>query len=68
MTELEFVPEGKPHALSVSVGGAAFRFKTTFADLYRRADKRLYEAKRNGRNQLEFDLSLYERPPAALAS
>ena len=68
VTELKFAPDGKQYDLSVSVGGAAFRFRTSFADLYGKADKRLYDAKRNGRNQVEFDLSLHERPQAAIAS
>jgi diguanylate cyclase len=39
--------------LSVSVGGVTFDRETSFSELYRRADQRLYEAKRNGRNRVE---------------
>jgi diguanylate cyclase len=39
--------------LSVSVGGVTFDRETSFSELYRHADQRLYEAKRNGRNRVE---------------
>ncbi len=38
--------------LSVSIGGAVFSDTATFSDLYRLADRQLYEAKRAGRNQV----------------
>lgn len=39
--------------LSVSVGGVTFNRERSFSELYRHADQRLYEAKRNGRNRVE---------------
>ena len=39
--------------VSVSVGGVTFDRDTSFSELYRHADQRLYEAKRNGRNRVE---------------
>ncbi|MFI0843398.1 GGDEF domain-containing protein [Mesorhizobium sp. IMUNJ 23232] len=49
----EFVPDGQRCALSVSVGGAIFERDSSFAQLYKYADQRLYNAKRNGRNRVE---------------
>lgn len=54
-----FAPEGQPHRLSISVGGATFDRRATFADLYRHADQRLYAAKNAGRNRV--DIQPYER-------
>ncbi len=68
VSELAYSPQGELHPLSVSVGCAAFRFKTTFTDLFRHADKQLYDAKHDGRNRIAIDLSLYDRPLMALAS
>ena len=45
-----FAPEGQRRDLSVSIGGAVFTGKTTFTDLFRIADQRLYGAKHAGRN------------------
>ena len=45
-----FAPEGEVHPLSVSIGGAAFNETTSFAELFRIADQRLYSAKHAGRN------------------
>lgn len=56
VTEAEFVPAGARHALSISVGGVAFDQFVPFSDLYRSADERLYAAKNNGRNRVEFSL------------
>jgi diguanylate cyclase len=50
--EVEFQPDGKACALSVSIGGAAFCKTSSFSILYRVADQRLYAAKRAGRNQV----------------
>jgi diguanylate cyclase len=47
-----FAPSGAPHQLSVSVGGAAFRRRLPFGDLFRLADQQLYAAKRAGRNRV----------------
>ena len=48
-----FEPNGHVHGLSVSVGGATFASSTSFTQLYKSADRRLYDAKRNGRNRVE---------------
>jgi diguanylate cyclase (GGDEF)-like protein len=52
--------------LSVSIGGATFAGDIGFAELFRVADQRLYEAKRQGRNLLLMDDS-GELPSAASA-
>lgn len=46
----EFIPDGTPHDLSVSIGGAVFDQRLAHAELFRRADQQLYAAKRKGRN------------------
>jgi len=46
-----FSPDGQRHLLSVSIGGAFFAGERGFAELFRIADQRLYEAKRAGRNR-----------------
>ncbi|MBJ3786873.1 GGDEF domain-containing protein [Devosia sediminis] len=46
----EFSPHGEPRPLSVSIGGAAFSETTSFTQLFRIADQRLYGAKHAGRN------------------
>jgi diguanylate cyclase len=46
----DFRPHGEPRPLSVSIGGAAFSEATSFAQLFRIADQRLYGAKHAGRN------------------
>lgn len=45
-----FEPDGQNRPLSVSIGGAAFASPTSFTELFRIADQRLYGAKRAGRN------------------
>jgi len=50
-----FAPDGKVHPLSVSIGGAAFAAATTFTELFRIADQRLYGAKQAGRNAVVLD-------------
>tara|TARA_B100000614_G_scaffold261441_1_gene291048 strand:+ start:9265 stop:10074 length:810 start_codon:yes stop_codon:yes gene_type:complete len=50
----DFSPGGARHELSVSVGGVAYDSQVPFSDLYRKADERLYAAKHNGRNRVEF--------------
>ena len=45
-----FTPQGEQRHLSVSIGGAAFSGPSTFAELFRIADQRLYSAKNAGRN------------------
>lgn len=46
---------GADVSLSISAGAAICDSKTNLSDLMRRADRCLYEAKRNGRNQVIFN-------------
>lgn len=46
--------DGEPVALSISVGGLFFRNAISFETLFRRTDAKLYDAKANGRNRVEF--------------
>ena len=48
-----FRPDGAEHPLSVSIGAASFASGSTFSDLYRLADRKLYDAKRGGRDRVE---------------
>jgi diguanylate cyclase len=50
---VQFLPDGQPCRLSISVGGATFERYASFSDLFRHADERLYEAKHRGRNRVE---------------
>lgn len=51
VTQLEFrTPENERVPLSVSIGGIVGVSKGAMADHFQIADRRLYEAKRNGRN------------------
>lgn len=52
VSDASFIPNGRRHTLSVSVGGVVTGRGPTFMDLYRRADERLYQAKRDGRNRV----------------
>lgn len=47
-----FTVDGDVQDLTVSVGGIVFDTATSFEDLYRAADKRLYRAKQTGRNRV----------------
>ncbi len=58
--------DGGAQRLSVSIGGATLDGATGFADLFRVADRRLYEAKRGGRNRVLME-DAGELPNAATA-
>ncbi|MEO9613964.1 MAG: GGDEF domain-containing protein [Nitratireductor sp.] len=53
ISELSFRPMGTPHRLTVSVGGVSFEDQLGFVELFRIADRRLYQAKNSGRNRIE---------------
>jgi diguanylate cyclase len=53
ISTLNFAPGGRRHAISASVGGASFKGRASFAELYRLADQRLYAAKRDGRDRID---------------
>lgn len=63
--EARFQPNGRPHRLSVSVGGAAFDKPIGFDDLFRQADQQLYAAKQSGRNRVSIGPA---RPFGSLAA
>jgi diguanylate cyclase (GGDEF)-like protein/PAS domain S-box-containing protein len=44
--------DGEPLRITISIGGAVARPNETAAEILRRADDRLYEAKRSGRNRI----------------
>lgn len=55
VTRIEFrVGHDETIPLSVSIGGAVHRAAATLSELMREADRRLYEAKRSGRNRVVF--------------
>ena len=60
-----FAPEGRPHPLSVSIGGAAFADETSFTELFRIADRHLYVAKNNGRDRVDIEHIPPPGPPAS---
>jgi len=55
--ETAFAPEGKPHRLSVSIGGVTLLQEASFTDLYRIADQHLYAAKNDGRDRVDIEFS-----------
>jgi diguanylate cyclase (GGDEF)-like protein len=61
VARIEFYAGDEAIPLSVSIGGASHRASATMSDLLREADRRLYEAKRGGRNRVIFT----EMPAAA---
>lgn len=53
---IRFFPgEGKYLPLSVSIGAARLRPHVSWSEMMREADRRLYEAKRRGRNRVVFE-------------
>ncbi len=53
---LEFVTScGSQLPLTISAGGASTQMTENLSELLRRADRNLYEAKRSGRNRINFD-------------
>ncbi len=66
VAEIEFMPTGKRHTLSVSVGGAVYDRYLPFSELFRIADQQLYAAKQSGRNCTAVSpITHYETLPAA---
>lgn len=53
--EMDFSPGGRPCPLSVSIGGTSFSGPITYEEIFLAADRRLYAAKSNGRDQVSFD-------------
>ncbi|TIV94656.1 MAG: GGDEF domain-containing protein [Mesorhizobium sp.] len=53
--EADFAPDGQPCPLSVSIGGIAFSGPTTYHAMFQVADRHLYKAKSNGRDQVSFE-------------
>jgi diguanylate cyclase (GGDEF)-like protein len=49
--DADFRPFGERREITVSVGGVAFRERLALDALYRIADRRLYDAKQNGRDR-----------------
>ena len=47
-----FVADDKRISVTVSIGAGALGDDMSMADLYRRADEMLYQAKRTGRNKV----------------
>ncbi len=64
----DFRPRGQHWPLSISIGGALFDGRASFADLYRSADLRLYSAKHGGRNRTEIRQLHHNAPPLSAAA
>ncbi|EAQ35962.1 hypothetical protein NB311A_01280 [Nitrobacter sp. Nb-311A] len=63
---VNFCPQGIPCNLSISIGGATYVRTASFSELYKLADKLLYDAKRQGRDRVEL-CQLGSGPPLAAA-
>lgn len=50
--EIDFRPHGARYDLSVSIGGIIYDRGTSYDELFKAADQRLYLAKKNGRDQV----------------
>lgn len=51
--DTDFAPYGQPIRMSVSIGGACFARASSFSELFRSADQRLYAVKQTGRNGVD---------------
>lgn len=66
VAKIAFAPAGKPHPLSVSVGGVAYDRYLPFSELFRLADQQLYAAKQKGRDHSAVSpITHYESVPVA---
>lgn len=54
IAEAEFNPDGERYTLTISVGGIMCDNRARFEDLFARADRHLYAAKKAGRNRVTF--------------
>lgn len=64
--ETAFRPHGRLHQLTVSIGGVAIDGRTASGDLYRQADRRLYEAKKAGRDRIAIQAETPRAAPQAV--
>jgi diguanylate cyclase len=68
INQASFAPGGARRPLSVSVGGAVFRRRMPFNELFRIADQQLYAAKEKGRNRVVVaEVDRYDPVPMAAA-
>ncbi|KQU79453.1 diguanylate cyclase [Mesorhizobium sp. Root695] len=66
--EMDFSPGGRPCPLSVSIGGTSFTGPITYEEIFSAADRRLYTAKSNGRDQVSFDPAGVSPPLPSVAT